>query len=84
MRQIDLYVHEGCLSERSILLFARDIERACAAWSVRVHPLVEKDAKALGLTVLPAIAINGRVIASGMPKAEWLLDRIHEWEGSTR
>ena len=82
MRHIDFYFHEGCLSEHSILLLAKEIERACAAWSVRVHPLAEDDVKALGFAILPTIAINGRVIASGLPEEAWLLAKIHEWEGS--
>lgn len=82
MRHIDFYFHEGCLSECSILLLAQEIERACTTWSVRVHPLGENNIQALGFAVLPTIAINGHVIASGMPKEAWLLAKVHEWEES--
>jgi hypothetical protein len=83
VQRIDFYFHEGCPSEHSILLLAKEIEQVCAAWSVRVHPLAGSDVKTLGFAVLPTIAINGRVIASGMPKEAWLLAKIHELEGAT-
>ena len=84
VRHIDFYFHKGCLSEHSILLLAQHIEQSCAAWSVRIHPLAENDVTALGFAVLPAIAINGHVIASNTPTEAWLLATIHELDRTPR
>jgi hypothetical protein len=76
MRQVDFYFHDGCLSQRSILLLAREIETTYPTWTVIVHPLLEDEVKSLGLQVLPTVTINGVRVASGMPSKEWLLETI--------
>jgi hypothetical protein len=45
---MDVYFHDGCLSEPAILLLARDIARDCPTWKIAVHPLLEHEAKARG------------------------------------
>jgi len=84
MRQMDVYFHNGCLSEQAILLLAKDIARDCPTWKIAVHPLLDHEAKALGLAVLPAIVLNGRPTATGIPKKDWLLGKIQECESAER
>lgn len=84
MRRMDVYFHDGCLSEPAILLLARDIARDCPTWEIAVHPLLDHEAKALGLAVLPAIVLNGRPAATGIPKKDWLLEKMHECESAER
>lgn len=76
MGRVDFYFHDGCLSQSSILLLARDVETAYPKWTVTVHPLLEDEVKAMGFTALPAITINGAMTAFGTPSREWLLETI--------
>lgn len=84
MRQVDFYFHDSCLSHQSICLLAREIQRDCPAWHVAIHPLLGHEAKALGFHILPAIVINGSTVATGMPKKDWLLERMKECERADR
>lgn len=76
MRRVDLYFHDGCLSQPSILSLAKDIEATYPTWTVTVHPLSVDEVNAMGFTILPAIAINGVPTAFGTPTREWLLETI--------
>jgi hypothetical protein len=79
MRQVAFYFHDGCLSQQSILLLARDIQSAFPTWTVTVHRLMEDKMKALGFKVLPVISINGVPVVFGTPSREWLLETIRAW-----
>lgn len=80
MRQMDFYFHDSCLSRQSILWLAREIQQDCPAWHIAIHPLLEHEASALGFQVLPITMINGSTVAAGIPKKDWLLERIEEYE----
>jgi len=84
MRQIDFYFHDDCLSQQSVALFARELRQECPSWHISIHPLLEHEAKALGFHVLPAIVINGCTVAAGIPKKDWLLERMKECERTRR
>jgi hypothetical protein len=79
MLRVDFYFHDGCLSQPSLLLLAKDVEAAYPAWTIAVHPLLENDVETLDLSVLPAVAINGHVAGTGLPNKEWLLKKLGEW-----
>ncbi len=76
MRRVDLYFHDGCLSQPSILSLAKDIEAAYPTWTVTLHPLSVDEANAIGFKALPAIMINGVATLFGTPSREWLLEHI--------
>lgn len=76
MRRVDFYFHDGCLSQRSILSLARDIETAHPTWTVAVHRILEAEVNAMGFKALPAITINGVPAVFGTPSREWLLETI--------
>ena len=78
MQQMAFYFHDGCLSRQSVLLLAREIQQDCPDWHITIHPLLEHEAKALGFHVLPTIVMNGRTVAAGVPKKDWLLERMKE------
>lgn len=82
MHQVDLYYHAGCLSQQTILLLAKDLEQGCPGWTVASHPLLDDEVTAKGFQVLPAVVINGRVVASGIPRKEWLVRILREWDQS--
>ncbi|MBX3308292.1 MAG: hypothetical protein KF751_19775 [Nitrospira sp.] len=79
MRRVDFYVHSGCLSEKSILSLAVEVLKLDPTWTVTVHQLAEPDIERQGFAVLPAIVINGRTVATGVPNKEWLLRKMGEW-----
>ncbi len=78
MRQVDFYVHSGCLSEQSILSLAVEVLELFPAWTVTVHQLAGPDIKRQGFSVLPATVINGKTVAIGVPNKEWLLRKVGE------
>lgn len=77
---MDFYFHDGCLSQQSVLLLAREIQQDCPDWHITIHTLLEHEAKALGFHVLPTIVMNGITVAAGIPKKGWLLKRMKEYE----
>jgi hypothetical protein len=81
---MDFYFHDSCMSRQSVLLLARDIQQNCPAWHIEIHPLREYEATALGFHVLPTIVMNGSTVAAGIPKKDWLLERIKECERTNR
>jgi hypothetical protein len=84
MQQMDFYFHEGCLSHRSINLLVSELQRDYPAWHIAIHPLGEDEAKAMGFHVLPAIVTNGKTMAIGLPKKDWLLEKMKECERANR
>ncbi|TKS63002.1 MAG: hypothetical protein EWM73_01907 [Nitrospira sp.] len=81
---MDFYFHDGCLSQQSVLLLAREIQQDCPDWHITIHTLLEHEAKALGFHVLPTIVMNGITVAAGIPKKDWLLEIIKECEKTDR
>jgi hypothetical protein len=79
MRRIDFYFHDGCLSQPSLLLLAKDIEALYPTWTVTVHQLAGHDLEALGFPVLPAVVLDGQIVATGIPSKAWLLQKVGEW-----
>lgn len=80
MKQVDFYFHDGCLSQQSVLRLARELQQSCPAWHIAIHPLLEDEATALGFQVLPTTVLNGSTVAAGIPKIDWLLERMKECE----
>jgi hypothetical protein len=80
MRQMDFYFHDDCLSQQSVLLLARELRENCPTWHIAIHPLLEHEANDLGFQVLQTIVINGSAVAAGIPKKDWLLERMKECE----
>jgi len=78
MQRVDFYVHNGCLSEQSILSLAVEILELFPTWTVTVHQLAGPDIQKQGFSVLPATAINGQTVAIGVPNKEWLLRKVGE------
>ncbi|MBX3326596.1 MAG: hypothetical protein KF682_11925 [Nitrospira sp.] len=78
MRQVDFYFHDGCLSQQSLLLLAREVETAYPTWTVTVHRLSDHEVNSMDLPILPTIVINGRPAGTGVPNKEWLLRKVAE------
>lgn len=80
MARLDILVHRGCLSERSTLALVNEIQQELPAWHIEVRAADKQDRDVLGILVFPAFLLGGRVLATGIPRKEWLLARLKEWE----
>jgi hypothetical protein len=80
MRQVDFYFHDGCLSQQSILVLAKEIQQDSPAWQITLHPLLRNEAEKLDFHVLPVIVMNGDILATGIPKKDWLLEQMRTCE----
>jgi len=84
MARLDILVHRGCLSEQSARALAQEIQQELPAWHIDVRAAGKEDCDALGVLVFPAFLLGGRVLATGIPRKEWLLARLKEWERGGR
>lgn len=80
MALLEVFVHPGCLSETSAQVLADELRPLCRDLTIHNRALVEsKDrADALGISVTPAFVFNGKLIAVGVPRKEWLMRRLCE------
>ncbi|MEW6543118.1 MAG: hypothetical protein AB1411_05855 [Nitrospirota bacterium] len=74
---LEVFLHPGCPSEQPARRLAQEIQQEYSNWQVRV--IGSKDrARKLGISVLPAFVLNGRAIAVGVPRKEWLIGLLRE------
>lgn len=83
MPLLEIFVHSGCPSEQPAVALADELRKEFPTWLVQV---VDDQARAedLGLVVLPAFVLNGRVLAVGVPRKEWLFRQLRELDGPAR
>lgn len=81
MNLLEVFVHQGCLSESTALALGREIMTVCPDLAVRIctFPEMRDRAEALGITVMPAFVLNGKIIAVGVPRKEWLVAKLQEF-----
>jgi len=74
-------VHPGCVSEKSALALARELQAVGPALEVRIRTFPEATQRAgeLGVIVAPAFALNGTIIAVGVPRKGWLVAKLQEF-----
>ena len=80
MARLDILVHRGCLSEQSARTLAQEIQQELPDWHIDIHAASKENCDALGVLVFPAFLLDGRILATGIPRKEWLLARLKEWE----
>ncbi len=76
MARLDVFVHKGCLSEQRARGLAHAIHEALPAWEVCVRHVAGSSA----IIALPAFVVNGEVLATGIPRKDWLIAKLQEWE----
>ena len=81
MNLLEVFVHPGCLSERSAMVLARELQAVWSALDVKIWSLPEASerAQALGVIVAPAFVLDGTIIAVGVPRKEWLVAKLQEF-----
>lgn len=84
MARLDILVHRGCLSEQSARTLAREIQHELPDWHIDVRPAEREDAGSSGILVFPAFLLDGRILATGIPRKDWLLEKLREWERRKR
>lgn len=81
MNLLEVFVHPGCISEKSALALARELQAAWPALEVRIRsvPEASERAQTLGIIVTPAFVLNGTIIAVGVPRKGWLIAKLQEF-----
>jgi len=85
MNLLEVFVHPGCMSEKSALALARELQAVCPALELKIwsFPEASQRAQALGVIVSPAFVLNGTIIAVGVPRKGWLVAKLQEFGIST-
>lgn len=76
---LEIFIHEGCASERAAQRVATEIQREFPTWTITVQQLGNARADALGVIAAPTFVLDGRIVAVGIPRTEWLLKTLYEW-----
>lgn len=84
MARLDILVHRGCLSEKSARTLAQEIQHELPHWCINVRPAEKQDSDLLGILAFPSFLLNGRILATGIPRKDWLLEKLREWEQGKR
>lgn len=84
MSRLDILVHGGCLSEHSARSLAEEIRHELPNWDITVKTAVPGDPDLSGVIVFPAFLLDGRVLATGVPRKDWLVERLRAWERGKR
>ncbi len=81
MELLEIFLHQGCLSESAALALGREVLTAYPDLAVRIctFPEMRDRAEELGITVMPAFVLNGKIIAVGVPRKEWLVAKLQEF-----
>jgi hypothetical protein len=81
MNLLEVFVHPGCISEKSALTLARELQAVWPALEVRIRsfPGASERARTLGVIVAPAFVLNGTIIAVGVPRKGWLVAKLQEF-----
>lgn len=80
MARLDVLVHKGCFPEQTARGVAREIQAELPAWEIAVRQVTDGESVSLGIMVFPAFLLNGRVLATGIPKKDWLVGELRRWE----
>lgn len=79
---LEIFVHDGCISEQPALALAQEIQREFPALHVQIWQEADgRDrAQALGILAVPAFVLDGQVLAVGVPGKEWLVRKLLDRE----
>jgi hypothetical protein len=79
---LEVFIHKGCTSEQPALTLVRELEKEFPTWTIQIRQIGCQQAVALQHSVLPAFVVDGRVVAVGVPRKEWLVRRLRQWSPS--
>ncbi|WP_447979971.1 hypothetical protein [Candidatus Nitrospira bockiana] len=80
MSMLEVFVHTGCLSHAAVEALTRQVQALHPDLTIRIRSLVDSKDRAdvLGILITPAFVLNGRIIAVGVPRGEWLMRKLCE------
>lgn len=84
MARLEILFHQGCLCEQTIRALARESHTELPGWEICIRQVAEGEVGPSGIIVWPAFVLEGKVLATGIPKKEWLVARLKEWEQERR
>ena len=84
MAKLEILVHSGCLSEQSARTLAQAIRQELPAWEVDVRSPEQRDIQTRGIAAFPAFLVNDRIVSTGVPTKDWLLNELRMWEKTQR
>jgi predicted DsbA family dithiol-disulfide isomerase len=76
---LEIFIHEGCASEHSARRVAIEIQQEFPAWTISLQQLGNDRAVSLGVIAAPTFVLDGRIVAVGLPRTEWLVRTLREW-----
>lgn len=79
MAVLEIFIHQGCASEQSTRRVANEIQREFPAWKISLQQLGETRAESLGVIAAPTFVLDGRIVAVGITRTEWLVRTLREW-----
>ena len=77
MAVLQVFIHRGCMSEQPAYVLADQIRKEFPGCRVDVIDNQER-ARTLGLPAVPALVLDGELLAVGVPSKDWLVSRLHE------
>lgn len=84
MAHLEILVHRGCLSERSARTLVKEIQHELPNWDIDVRLVEREDADRISHLVFPAVLVDGQILTIGIPRKDWLLMKLREWDGKER
>ncbi|MFY4730939.1 hypothetical protein [Nitrospira sp. BLG_2] len=84
MAHLEILVHRGCLSEQSVRTLISEIQHELPNWDIDIRLVEPEDADRIGHLVFPAILIDGQILTTGIPRKDWLLMKLREWDRKER
>jgi len=76
---LEIFIHAGCASEHSARRVADEVQQEFPAWTISMQQLGNARAESLGVIAAPTFVLNGRIVAVGIPRKEWLVKTLREW-----
>lgn len=75
---LDILIHGGCLSDVSVRALACDIQSEFPNCKINLRTISPSDKVPSGIMVLPAFLLDGRLLATGIPRKDWLVAQLRE------
>lgn len=75
MACLTILIHQGCLSEHAVRRLAEEVQSNLPDWVIEIKP-AELSAVSGSIVTFPAFIVDGEVLATGLPRKEWLLQQL--------
>jgi hypothetical protein len=73
---LEVFLHRDCLSTSAVLDLCMGLRRIFQHLRVRLLSGTGPQARERGISVSPAFLLDGRLLAVGVPRKEWLAEKV--------